>query len=188
MKALPGLLHGTIIFEPAPFRDERGFFTRTFDAAVAAEAGLDPGTLVQDSQSRSGHGVLRGLHTRTDGGEGKLVRCASGAVIDVAVDLRPASPTYRQWMSLVLDDTDHRSVWLPAGLAHGFQVLSEVADVCYRIDRPHKPGTDATIRWDDPELSIPWPLPVAQLSDKDRNAPFLSAIEPMLGAWFGNLR
>jgi dTDP-4-dehydrorhamnose 3,5-epimerase len=184
MKALPGQLHETIIFEPTPFRDERGFFTRTFDASVAAEAGLDPFSLVQDSQSRSGHGVLRGLHTRTDGGEGKLVRCSSGAVYDVAVDLRPGSPTYRRWMAVQLDDVDHRSVWLPAGMAHGFQVISEVADICYRIDRPHRPGTDATIRYDDPELAIPWPLPVTGLSARDREAPVLRALEPMLEVWF----
>jgi dTDP-4-dehydrorhamnose 3,5-epimerase len=185
VKSRPGALHGTILFEPNPFRDERGFFTRTFDADVAAQAGLDTGSLVQDSQSRSVRGVLRGLHVRTDGGEGKLVRCSSGSVFDVAVDLRPDSPTYRQWMSVVLDDVDHRSVWLPAGLAHGFQVLSQVADVCYRIDRVHKPDTAATIRFDDPELGIDWPLPVTELSARDRAAPTLAGVEPMLRTWFG---
>lgn len=187
MKALPGVLDGTIVFEPIPIRDERGFFTRTFDAEVAASAGFDPRTLVQDSQSRSARGVIRGLHLRTDGGEGKLVRCAHGAIVDVAVDLRPTSPTYRQWMTVVLDDVDHRSVWLPAGLAHGFQVLTATADTCYRIDRVHQPGYDATIRYDDPDLGIPWPLSVSGLSQRDRDAPPLAVVEPMLGEWFGVL-
>jgi dTDP-4-dehydrorhamnose 3,5-epimerase len=148
---------------------------------------LDPRTLVQDSQSRSSLGVVRGLHLRTDGGEGKLVRCATGAIFDVAVDLRPESPTYRTWMSIVLDDVDHRSVWLPAGLAHGFQVLSETADVCYRIDRVHQAEYDAAICHDDPELAIAWPLPVRGLSPRDQAAPSLAVVEPMLSDWFGAL-
>jgi dTDP-4-dehydrorhamnose 3,5-epimerase len=187
MRALPGELDGVVVFEPKPIHDERGFFTRTFDAEVATAAGVDPRSLVQDSQSRSSRGVVRGLHLRTDGGEGKLVRCASGRIFDVAVDLRPASPTYRQSMSVVLDDVDHRSIWLPAGLAHGFQVLSDTADVCYRIDRVHQAGYDAAICHDDPELGINWPLPVTGLSARDRSAPSLAVVEPMLSDWFGAL-
>jgi dTDP-4-dehydrorhamnose 3,5-epimerase len=187
VKAHRGLLDDTIIFEPTPIHDDRGFFTRTFDAEVARAAGCDPTRLVQDSQSRSFLGVVRGLHLRTDGGEGKLVRCASGAIVDVAVDLRPASPTYRLWMTVVLDDVDHRSVWLPPGLAHGFQALTETVDVCYRIDRVHQPGFDATVKFDDPELNIPWPLPVRGLSQRDRDAPPLSEVESQLGDWFGAL-
>lgn len=128
------------------------------------------------------------MHLRTDGGEGKLVRCASGAMVDVAVDLRPASATYRMWMTVVLDDTTHRSVWLPPGLAHGFQALTRWVDVCYRIDRRHEPGYDATIRYDDPELDIPWPLPVRGMSERDRTAPGLAAVETRLDEWFGALR
>ena len=184
MKAEPGALAGTVVFRPTPIHDDRGFFTRTFDAAVAAEHGVDPGRLVQDSQSRSRYGVLRGLHLRTDGGEGKLVRCASGAVHDVAVDLRPWSPTFRRSMALRLDDVDHVSVWLPAGLAHGFQVLTDVADVCYRIDRVHAPGFDAAIRYDDPDLAVAWPLPVTELSPRDRAAPALGDVEHLLATWF----
>jgi dTDP-4-dehydrorhamnose 3,5-epimerase len=185
VKAAPGALHGTVVFEPVPVRDERGFFTRTFDARVAAEHGLDPASLVQDSQSRSALGVLRGLHLRTDGGEGKLVRCGQGAVHDVAVDLRPWSPTYGAWMSLRLDDVDHRSVWLPRGLAHGFEVLTPWADVCYRIDREHAPGFDATIRFDDPALAVDWPLPPTTVSDRDRAAPSFADLEPRFAEWFG---
>jgi len=187
MKATPGVLEGTVIFEPTAFHDDRGFFTRTFDAEIAAAAGLVPSSLVQDSQSRTRRGVVRGLHIRTDGGEGKLVRCSWGAVLDVAVDLRPTSPTYREWMTLVLDDIEHRSLWLPPGLAHGFQALTEWADVCYRINRIHHPGFDAVIRYDDPDLAIPWALPVTGMSDRDRDAPSLAIVEPMLSEWFGAL-
>ncbi len=184
MKFRAGELDGVLVFEPEPVRDERGFFTRTFDAHVASAAGLDPVTLVQDSQSRSVYGVVRGLHLRTHGGEGKLVRCSYGRVYDVAVDLRPGSPTFRQWQAVILDDEDHRSVWLPAGLAHGFQVLSEMADICYRIDHTHAPGFDATIRWDDPDLGVDWPLPATQVSARDRDAPQFADVAEHLHAWF----
>ncbi len=187
MKALPGVLNGTIVFEPTPRIDEQGFVARTFDAEVACAAGLDPRSLVQDTQTRTIKGAVRGLHLRTDGGEGKLVRCASGAVVDVAVDLRPTSPTYRMWMTVVLDDEDHRSVWLPAGLAHGYQALTEFADVCCRVNRVHQPEFEAVVCYDDPDLAIPWPLPVTALSARDRSAPALGVVEPMLNDWFGAL-
>jgi len=179
---------GVLVFSPQPLADERGFFTRTFDAAVARENGLEPDTLVQDSQSRSRRGVVRGLHARSDGGEGKLVRCSFGAVHDVAVDLRPSSPTYLSWQSIRLDDRLHESVWLPAGLAHGFQALTDVADVCYRIDRVHQPGLDITVRFDDPELGIDWPLPVTSVSERDRTAPTFAELAPHLPEMFGESR
>jgi dTDP-4-dehydrorhamnose 3,5-epimerase len=188
VRALPGVLYGTVVFEPAHDTDEQVFVTRTFDAEVAAAAGVDPRGFVQDTQSRAGKGVVRGLHLRTDGGEGKLVRCASGGVVDVAVDLRPESPTYRQWMTVVLDDIEYRSVWLPPGLAHGFQALTDVADVCCRVNRVHQPAFETTIRYDDPDLAIPWPLPVTGLTTRDQAAPPLAVVEPMLSDWFGVLR
>jgi dTDP-4-dehydrorhamnose 3,5-epimerase len=188
VRALPGVLLGTIVFEQVRHRDACGWITRTFDAEVVQAAGLDPRSLVQEHQSRASLGMVRGLHLRTDGGEGKLVRCTSGAVVDVAVDLRPSSPTYRSWMTLVLDDVDHRSVWLPAGLAHGFQTLTDIADVCCRANRVHRPDYETTIRYDDPELGIPWPLPVTGLTPKDRDAPYLAVVEPMLNDWFGAIR
>jgi dTDP-4-dehydrorhamnose 3,5-epimerase len=182
------VLHGTIVFEPTPCRDEHGFRARTFDAEVAYAAGLDPHSLVQESQTRTACGAVRGLYLRTDGGEGKLVRCASGAVVDVSVDLRPGSPTYRLWMTLVLDDVDHRSVWLPAGLAHGYQALTDVADVCCRVNRVHQPEHETVLRHDDPELAIPWPIPVTAVIVRDRLALSLAVVEPMLSDWFGTLR
>jgi dTDP-4-dehydrorhamnose 3,5-epimerase len=176
MRVRLGELHGVLVFEPSPVSDNRGFFTRTFDAKAAADAGLDVGSFVQDSQSRSSRGVIRGLHYRRDGGEGKLVRCSYGAVYDVAVDLRPWSPTYLRHQAIVLDDVDHVSVFLPAGLAHGFQALTDVADVCYRIDAEYRPEAEAGIAWDDPQLSIPWPQPVTVISDRDRRHPSLADV------------
>jgi dTDP-4-dehydrorhamnose 3,5-epimerase len=180
-----GVLEGTIVFEPTPHHDRDGSVTRTFDAEVATSVGLDPRSLVQECQWRTPLGMVRGLHLRTDGGEAKLIRCSFGAVLDVAVDLRPNSPTYRMWMTTVLDDVDHRSVWLPAGLAHGFQALTRTADICCRINRVHRPEYDAVIRYDDVDLAIPWPLPVRSLSPQDQDAPALAVLEPMLAEWFG---
>lgn len=165
---------GLLVFEPTPFRDERGFFSRTFDADVVRAAGLDPDAFVQDSLSRSKRGVVRALHTRTGLGEGKLVRCSAGAIFDVVVDLRPGSPTYRTWLSFELTGESQRSIYVPPGCGHGFQALTEIADTSYRIDRPHDPSEDLTIAYDDPELAIPWPLPVSLMSERDRTAPPLS--------------
>jgi dTDP-4-dehydrorhamnose 3,5-epimerase len=189
MKALPGVLEGTVVFEPGrgTCRGE-GHVVQVFDAEVSATVGIDPRALVQETQWRADRGAVRGLHLRTDGGEGKLVRCCSGSVLDVAVDLRPGSSTYRLWMTLVLDDVDHRSVWLPPGLAHGFQVLSDTADICCRTNRVHRPEFDALLRHDDPDLAIPWPLPVVGRSERELSAPALAVVEPMLDDWFGGVR
>lgn len=159
-----------VLFLPSPHRDERGLFTRTFDGAIARDAGLDPATFVQDSQSRSHRGVLRGLHGRTGPGESKLVRCAHGAVHDVIVDARPGSATFGAHQAFRLDDTDFAHLYVPAGLLHGFQALTEVADVCYRIDREHDPAEDLGVRYDDSELGISWPLPVSTISTRDAGA------------------
>jgi dTDP-4-dehydrorhamnose 3,5-epimerase len=163
-------LRDVLVFRPAPHRDDRGFFTRTFDAAVAAEHGLDPAAFVQDSQSRSSQGTLRGLHGRGGGGEAKLVRCARGAILDVVVDARPGSPTYGRHQGFLLDDEDLAVLYVPRGFLHGFQVLSEVVDICYRIDRPHDPTEDLSVRYDDPDLAIDWPLAVDTLSPRDVSA------------------
>jgi dTDP-4-dehydrorhamnose 3,5-epimerase len=167
---------GAWLFRPTPHVDARGFFSRTFDAAVMRTAGIDPGAFVQDSLSRSARGVLRGLHLRTGRGEAKLVRCSYGAIFDVIVDLRPSSPTYRNWESFELRDEEQVSLYIPAGCAHGFQALTEPADVSYRIDREHDPSEDVAIAHDDKELGIPWPLTVTSMSQRDRMAPPLSAV------------
>lgn len=163
-------LPDVLLFCPSPHRDERGLFTRTFDAAVAAAHGLDPASFVQDSQSRSAHGTLRGLHGRAGSGEAKLVRCARGTILDVVVDARPGSPTYGRHEAFWLDDEQFHVLHVPRGFLHGFQVLSEVADICYRIDRAHDPAEDVSVRYDDPDLAISWPLPVEALSARDRAA------------------
>lgn len=161
---------GAIVFKPIPHRDERGFFSRTFDAAVARSVGIDPDEFIQDSLSRSAQGVLRGLHLRRGRGEAKLVRCSYGAIFDVIVDLRSDSPTFGNWASFTLRDTEQLSLYVPAGCAHGFQALTEPADVAYRISREHDPTEDVAIAYDDPDLGIPWPLPVTAVSPRDRLA------------------
>lgn len=165
---------GALLFRPTPHADERGFFSRTFDAEVTRRAGIDPAGFAQDSLSRSARGVIRGMHLRRGDGEAKLVRCSYGAIFDVVVDLRPASPTYRNWESFDLRDSEQVSLYIPAGCAHGFQALTNPADVSYRIDRPHNPAEDVSIAFDDPELAIPWPLPVTMMSQRDRGAPSLA--------------
>ncbi|MFC4001651.1 dTDP-4-dehydrorhamnose 3,5-epimerase [Prauserella oleivorans] len=167
---------GAYLFEPTPHADERGFFSRTFDRDVARSAGIDPDAFVQDSVSRSHRGVVRGLHLRSGAGEAKLVRCSFGEVFDVIVDLRPDSPTFLGQASFRLSGETQASLYIPAGCAHGFQALSEPADVSYRIDRAHDPAEDVTIAFDDPELGIPWPVPVTLLSERDRTAPRLAEV------------
>jgi dTDP-4-dehydrorhamnose 3,5-epimerase len=171
---------GALLFTPTPHGDERGFFSRTFDAEVARAAGLDPAAFAQDSISRSARGVIRGMHIRRSPGESKLVRCSYGAVFDVIVDLRPASPTYRNCESFELTGDNQISLYIPAGCAHGFQALSDPADTSYRIDRAHDPGEDVSIAFDDPELDIPWPLPVSVISARDSTALPLSAAIKLL--------
>ncbi|MEU1330640.1 dTDP-4-dehydrorhamnose 3,5-epimerase [Streptomyces sp. NPDC005865] len=167
---------GAYQFEPERHADERGFFCRTFDADVIRSVGLDPDAFVQDSVSRSVRGVLRGLHLRSGAGEAKLVRCSYGRIFDVAVDLRKDSPTYLGRAFFDLSGETQTTVYIPAGCAHGFQVLTDTADTSYRIDRPHDPSEDVTIAFDDPELAIPWPLPVTSVSPRDRTAPSLAEV------------
>lgn len=175
MKAIPvpGIA-GAFLFEPTPHADERGFFCRTFDREVVRCVGIDPDGFAQDSLSRSAKGVVRGLHLRSGDGEAKLVRCSSGLVFDIVVDLRPGSPTHRNIEFFELSGKTQVTLFVPAGCAHGFQALTDPADVSYRIDRPHDPAEDVAIAFDDPELAIPWPLPVALMSARDREAPPLA--------------
>ncbi|MEU5775856.1 dTDP-4-dehydrorhamnose 3,5-epimerase [Streptomyces venezuelae] len=169
-------IDGAFLFEPTPYADERGFFSRTFDADVVRSVGLDPHAFVQDSLSRSARGVLRGMHLRSGAGEAKLVRCSYGKIFDVVVDLRKDSPTYLGRAFFELSDETQLTLYIPAGCAHGFQALTGTADTSYRIDRPHDPAEDVTIAFDDPELAIPWPLPPAMMSRRDREAPSLAEV------------
>jgi dTDP-4-dehydrorhamnose 3,5-epimerase len=173
-------ISGAILFRPTLHADERGFFSRTFDASVTRSAGIDPDGFAQDSLSRSVRGVVRGLHVRRGAGESKLVRCSYGAIFDVVVDLRQESPTRGNWESFDLRDDEQVTLYVPAGCAHGFQALTDPADVSYRIDRPHDPAQDVSIAFDDPELAIPWPLPVTVMSQRDKKAHSLAAAKLLL--------
>jgi dTDP-4-dehydrorhamnose 3,5-epimerase len=168
MEVIRTAIEDLIIFRPAPIWDERGYFSRTLDVQILADAGIDPASFKQENQSRSYRGVRRGLHGRSGAGEAKLVRCANGAVFDVVVDARPDSASFGQVMTFVLDDQDCTQVYIPRGFLHGFQALTEVTDVVYRIDEFHAPNSDVTIRHDDPDLAIPWPTPATIMSVRDR--------------------
>lgn len=185
MDVRDGPFEGVRVIEPSPVGDDRGWFTRVFDRDTHAAAGIDHTRLVQENHSRSRRGVLRGLHFRTELAESKLVRCAHGQVFDVIVDLRPWSTTFGQWASFDLDDERHLQVVVPPGCAHGFQALSDVADVCYRVDAFYDKAKDAALTWDDPELAIPWPLPEPVLSPRDQRASTLAQLRPDLSDWFG---
>jgi dTDP-4-dehydrorhamnose 3,5-epimerase len=166
-------LADVLVMVPEPFRDDRGLFTRTFDATIFDECLGRPGmsaTFLQDSQSRTVRGGLRGMHGRVGRGEAKLVRCANGAVHDVVVDARPTSPTFGRSQAFLLDDNVFRHLYVPPGFLHGFQALTATADVCYRIDRPHEPAEDVGVAYCDPDLAIDWPLPVSVVSDRDAQA------------------
>jgi dTDP-4-dehydrorhamnose 3,5-epimerase len=175
-----------VLVEPEAHGDERGFLVETFRADVWRELGVEVGEFVQDNQSRSGRGTLRGLHFQTDPGQAKLVRCARGAIFDVAVDLRRGSETYGRWEGHELSDANHRQLFVPAGFAHGFLVTSDEADVVYKLDSYYSPESEGGIRWDDPEVGIEWPLDGTdpQVSERDRNAPTLSEISADL-PWQG---
>ncbi|ANW63374.1 dTDP-4-dehydrorhamnose 3,5-epimerase [Mycobacterium sp. djl-10] len=165
-------LADVLVLVNEPHYDQRGFFTRTFDADIF-DGHLGAGTsasFVQDSQSRSVQGVLRGMHGRSGRGEAKLVRCARGAVHDVLVDIRRESPTFGQHEAFVLDDSAFRHLYIPPGFLHGFQALTAEADVCYRIDRPHDPAEDLSVNAHDTDLAIAWPQPVTKMSARDAAA------------------
>jgi dTDP-4-dehydrorhamnose 3,5-epimerase len=170
MQVIAAGLAGVRQFVPTPFHDERGFFTRTFDLEIGAAHGVNASVFLQDSQSRSHRGVIRGMHGRSGTGEAKLVRCARGAILDVVVDIRRGSPTFGKHEAFRLDDESFAHLYIPPGFLHGFQVLSEEADVCYRINRPHDPRADLGVAYDDPDLAISWPLPVTMISGRDRAA------------------
>jgi len=178
-RRLPTKLDGVVLLEPEVHGDERGFFVETFSRETWAEHGVDV-DFVQHNHSRSGKGILRGLHFQTRPGQAKLLRCARGRIFDVAVDLRRGSPTYGQWEGHVLDDERHRQLFVPVGFAHGFVVLSEEADVCYLVSSYYDPETEAGIAWDDPDVGVEWGVEDPVLSERDRNAPRLAEVADSL--------
>jgi dTDP-4-dehydrorhamnose 3,5-epimerase len=174
-EVLPTKLEGVVLLEPTVHGDERGFMVETFSREAWAAAGVDL-EFVQQNHSRSSRGTLRGIHFQTEPGQAKLVRCARGAVLDVAVDLRRDSPTYGQWEAHVLDDEKHRQLFVPVGFGHGFAVLSEVADFTYLLSSLYDPLTEAGIAWDDPDVGVDWQVAEPLLSERDKSAPKLSEI------------
>jgi dTDP-4-dehydrorhamnose 3,5-epimerase len=174
-RALDTRLDGLVLIEAEAHGDERGFLLESWRDDEWRELGVDPG-FVQDNHSRSRRGTLRGVHFQTSPGQAKLVRCARGAIWDVAVDLRRGSPTYAEWEGHELSDANHRQLYLPVGFGHGFCVLSDEADVAYRISSHFDPATEAGIAWDDPNVGIEWPVADPQVSERDRSAPRLAEI------------
>ena len=175
MKVTPTAIPDVLLVEPLVHRDQRGCFVETWHAARYAAAGI-PGPFVQDNHSRSMRHTLRGLHYQVGRPQGKLVWVVTGEVYDVAVDLRRRSATYGHWAAIVLSADDSRQLWVPPGFAHGFYVLSERADVFYKCTEPYSAPDDRTLRWDDPDLAIAWPIErgtAPLISEKDaRGAPF----------------
>jgi dTDP-4-dehydrorhamnose 3,5-epimerase len=169
MDIRPTAIADVLVIEPRVFGDDRGFFMETYQSRAFAAAGIaDP--FVQDNQSRSRRGILRGLHYQIRQPQGKLLRVVAGAVYDVAVDLRRGSPTFGRWVGVHLSDENRLQVWIPPGFAHGFYVTSERADVIYKVTDFYSPEAERTLLWNDPAVGIDWPLvdgaaPV--LSEKD---------------------
>ena len=168
MKIIETNLPGVIVFEPKVFGDKRGFFLETYREDVLKEAGITA-HFVQDNHSRSSRGVLRGLHYQTSHTQGKLVRVATGAVFDVAVDVRYGSPTFGQWFGTELNEENMRLMYVAPGYAHGFVVLSDTADFLYKCTDYYHPQSEQGILWNDPAIGIEWPMTDVSLSEKDKN-------------------
>jgi dTDP-4-dehydrorhamnose 3,5-epimerase len=181
MERLSTNLEGPILIEPGVLGDERGFFCETYRRSAFAELGIAE-EMVQDNHSRSRFGIVRGMHFQVGAGAAKLVRCARGAIYDVVVDIRPGSPTFGQWEGFELTEENLRMAYCPIGFAHGFCVLSDVADVMYKQSNYYADETERGIAYNDPDVAIEWPLPTSQLipSARDATAPKLSEIADLL--------
>ena len=174
-RRLPTRIPDLALIEVDAHGDERGFLAETFRADAWRELGVDV-DFVQENHSRSRRGILRGLHFQLRPGQAKLVRCPRGRIWDVAVDLRRDSPTYRQWEGHELSDANHRQLFIPAGFGHGFCVLSDEADVAYKLSSYYDPDTEAGIRWDNPDVGVEWPIENPVLSERDQRGPALADI------------
>lgn len=177
MKVVDTIISGVKIIEPTVFGDDRGFFFESFNEEKFSSLTGVTLPFVQDNHSRSSKGVLRGLHYQeAPYSQGKLVRCVVGAVFDVAVDIRPQSPTFGSWFGVMLSDENKKQLWIPPGLAHGFCVLSDSADFVYKATSYYYPAAERSLRWDDSDLAIDWPLETSPIvSDKDASALTFSA-------------
>lgn len=172
----PTAIPDVLLLEPAVHGDERGYFMETFRRSHFLERGIDF-DFVQDNQSRSVQGTLRGLHYQREFPQGKLARALSGELFDVAIDIRKSSPTFGQWVGVVLSGENKRQLWIPPGFAHGFYVISESAELSYKCTEYYHPEDDHSILWNDPDIGIEWPLIDAEplLSGKDRQASTLAS-------------
>ncbi|MBR1153682.1 dTDP-4-dehydrorhamnose 3,5-epimerase [Bradyrhizobium sp. JYMT SZCCT0428] len=176
MRIIPTELPEVVIVEPQVFGDARGFFMESYRLDRYADQGIKR-PFVQDNLSRSSRGVIRGLHLQNPQPQGKLVSVLKGKVLDVAVDVRAGSPNFRCHVAVELSDENRRQLWVPRGFAHGFAVLSEIADCFYKCDEYYCPKDEVSVRWDDPELGIDWKLENPALSAKDSRAPLLSEVK-----------
>jgi dTDP-4-dehydrorhamnose 3,5-epimerase len=172
-------LDGVVLIEPTVHGDERGFMVESYSRERWRELGVEV-DFVQHNHSRSRRGTLRGIHFQTEPGQAKLVRCARGEILDVAVDLRRGSPTYGQWEAHRLDDLKHRQLFVPVGFGHGFAVLSDEADVCYQVSSYYNVKYERGIAWDDPGVGVDWQVAEPLLSERDKTAPHLSEIADSL--------
>jgi dTDP-4-dehydrorhamnose 3,5-epimerase len=179
VKVIATSLPGVLIVEPAVHRDARGFFLETWHQGKYAEAGIH-GPFVQDNHSHSARHTLRGLHAQVRRPQGKLVRAVQGAMFDVAVDIRPSSPSFGRWFGVELSGENLRQLFIPPGFAHGFCVLSDEVDVEYKCTDVYDPGGEITVRWDDPEIGIAWPVAQPLLSPRDAAAPRLRELMDLL--------
>ncbi len=173
MKIRPAKLSGMLLIEPVVHQDDRGFFLETFHKDRYQSAGL-VSDFVQDNHSFSQRGTLRGLHYQLPCPQGKLVWVIRGEVMDVAVDLRRGSPTFSQWQSVILSGSNRQQIYVPPGMAHGFCVISDVAEVIYKCTEYYRPQHQHTLRWNDPDLGIKWPASDPLLSEQDRRGCLLS--------------
>lgn len=174
MNVIKTKLEGCVIIEPKVFGDERGFFLEVFQVERYADLAGISLPFVQDNQSRSSKDVLRGLHFQKTKPQGKLVRVVKGEVYDVAVDIRQGSPTFGEWEAVILSDKNKLQFWVPPGFAHGFVVLTDIADFEYKCTDYYDPSDEGNILWNDPDLNIRWPVDVPILSEKDADAPKLA--------------
>ena len=176
MKVIQTAIPEVLLIEPDVFGDDRGFFLETWNRDRYLAAGFPDVSFVQDNHSRSRKGVLRGLHFQLNYPQGKLVQVVTGAVFDVAVDIRVGSPSFGQWVGYELSEKNHRQLWVPPGFAHGFCVLSDTVDFTYKCTDVYRPDDEGGVLWSDPALGIDWQVNEPLLSDKDKLYPILSEI------------
>ncbi len=183
MELIPTRLDGPLLIEPRAFPDERGFFVETFRRNLFADFGIGE-EMVQQNHSRSVRGTVRGMHFQSGAGVSKIIRCARGEILDVLVDIRPGSPTFGQWEGFPLDDQELRVLYAPVGFAHGFCVISEVADVLYQQSGYYTADLESGFSPEDPRVAIEWPVAGVQrtVSARDREAPTLAEIADQLSS------